>query len=109
MPLHPLHRYIFPSFFREVIWIQSLTDIIQLQKKALIDPLQPATKSLQRLLELTNSAQTVLDLNLILCTNAVQVGTKKQRNPNVFNASIQTCLGWNEILQFREKPENVAT
>ena len=43
LPLHPLHRYIFPSFFTEVIWIQSLTEIIQLQKKALIDPLQPAT------------------------------------------------------------------
>jgi len=43
MPLHPLHRYIFLRFFMEVIWIQSLTSIIQLQKKALIDPLQPAT------------------------------------------------------------------
>src|SRR5205807_1967914 len=63
MPLHPLHRYIFPWFFREVIWIQSFTAIIQLQKKALIDPLQPATtryKIITNSLELINSSNTTL-------------------------------------------------
>jgi len=58
MPLHPLHRYIFPSFFREVIWTQSLVSIIELQKKALIDPLQPATtryKIITNSLDLINS------------------------------------------------------
>jgi hypothetical protein len=43
LPLHPLRRYIFTSFFREGICIQLLTLKNQFQKSEPVAPLQPAT------------------------------------------------------------------